>query len=184
MVRRLFILSIPVLHVCNQPLSLHTRRSLLVNAAPPERLEWYMNVNIMRHRVPANAVALLGVGTSPNEAANATINTWLRDLCKVHAQTVDMQLRVCQLGALLSHNSAMYHPTLAQIRSCDLLACVVRSLEVPMSVWDAFESTIPVFPLESARERTCGLVRKRPAGHTVQSRAIERTAFTLRRVHE
>lgn len=169
-------------HGSFQPLPSCIVRSLFVNAVTPERLEWYMNVCRMRHRVPANFQSLLGSGTSPNEAVNATINRWLRNLGEVHSQTVSLQLKVCQLGSILSHNSALYRPTLAQIRSCDLLACVARALEIPEGIWNEFRSTETSHPLEEARARTRLLVRKRPATSDIRIRKIKRTAFTLQRL--
>lgn len=147
----------------------------------PERLEWYLNVCRMRHRVPASFQARLGSGTSPNEAANATINRWLRNLGEVHGQTISLQLKVCQLGLLLAHNSSLYGRTLSQIRSCDLLACVTRSLEVPSEVGDGFKPGVPYLPLEEACARTRLLVRKRPDAPNTRTSKVKRTAFTLQR---
>lgn len=147
----------------------------------PDRLEWYMNVVRIRHRVPAHFISLLGSGKSPNEATNASINKWLRNLGHVHAQNVKLELRVFQLGSILSQNSAMQRPTLAQVRQCGFLAPLVRGLEIPADVWASFGAAAPSHHLEEARKTTHRRGRKRASASGDGGRCTKRTAFTLLR---
>ena len=149
-----------------------------MGACIPEKLEWFMNVQRLRHRLSASHQRMLASGTSPNEAINAQINRWMRNLGTVHSQSVQFQLAVCQLGSLLAHNSAAYTPTLAQVRSGDLLAMLVHRLSVPLDAWKALRSSPPHLPLEAGRRRTRGLVLAKGQKRRPRLALRKRTVFT------
>ncbi len=53
-------------------------KTLLWNAAAPNRLEFYLNNTRMRHMIAFRKLALLPTGTTSNESLHAEINNWFR----------------------------------------------------------------------------------------------------------
>ncbi len=103
-------------HVAGTPL-----RRIIYNACAPARMQWYFNNLRHRHGLPRSKLALLGSGTSPNEAWHSEINKWCSNQPEIFAITAELQLQVTVFGKLLSHNCALYSPTLRQLRPSNVL---------------------------------------------------------------
>lgn len=65
-----------------------------------------------------------------NEALQAEINQWFRQIQSMHRSTLVLKLQILRLGKLLAHNVALYAPTSRQMPAAQVLA---RRLGVP--VW-------------------------------------------------
>ena len=164
---------------------------LLHDYTSPVNLEWLWNGVRLRHSMPPEMRSLLGSGTSPNEALHAEINRWFRNQPEVFPSTLALQLSVARLGKLLSHNSAMYTPTLRQMRQDTVLSATVAAVTLERDTWDNWvHSRAPVSavrPLSWKRKalqrriRAAGLrkpgrmysrhvVRKRPARRILTKR--------------
>ena len=113
-------------------------KKLLHNATAPCRMQWYFNNLRLRHWLPEKMLALLGSGTSVNEAMNHEINTWFRNQPEIYSSTVELQLRVGALGKLQAHNCAMYSPTLRQIRPANVLARGTSTFSFSDQAWRRF----------------------------------------------
>ena len=113
-------------------------RRLLYNATSPSRMQWHFNNLRHRHSLPPWKLALLGSGSSPNEAFNREINDWFRNQPDIYISTVEVQLGASALGKLMAHNWAMYYPTLRQARPSSVLHRVVASLSVPDQDWNSW----------------------------------------------
>ena len=75
-------------HVAGQSVA-----KLFYNATRGDRLGWAC-INIrMRRSVPRSMLAMLGSGTSPNEALHAEINAWYRQQPELFVTTLELQLR-------------------------------------------------------------------------------------------
>lgn len=94
-----------------------------------DRTEWLFNGLRSRHSMPTRYLSLLPTGTASNESLHAEINGWFRQTHNLHQLTLKLKLRILQLSKLMSHNSAMYRPTLRQVRPKIVLA---RSMCKPM----------------------------------------------------
>ena len=53
-------------------------RSILMSSCTADKIAWYWNNQIIRHRMTRAMVALLGSGASPNESLHHEVNTWWR----------------------------------------------------------------------------------------------------------
>ena len=138
-----------------------------------------MNVQRVRHRIDERKRALLPSGTTANEAMHSQINRWLRNLGEVHAETVQQQLDVCQLGCLMTRNAALFRPWLYQQRHAELLVFEVRRLRFSAAQWQSLCATESL-PGNVAKETTRELLRKRPAA-AMKKRPLKRTPFTRER---
>jgi len=173
-----------------------TIAQLLWCAAGPDRVQWFMNNVRHRRLVDRNTISLLGSGTSPNEALNSEINRWFRNQPEVFASTLNLSLRVCWMGKLLTHNSAMYRPTLRQLSSQTVRSVVVQTLCYTEAAWSSWcltqrecEGIVQPAETQTILHRKAVSVKikqhalKRPAAALKKSRAFrKRTPFTLKRL--
>lgn len=90
-------------------------RTLLWNAGDPERMEWFLNNIRVRAQMEASRWELLPSGTSSNEALHAELNVCFRQTQTLHQSTLRLKLQCLTLAKQLSHESAMYHPSLRQV---------------------------------------------------------------------
>ncbi len=181
--------------------------SLLRSATDPERMGWFFNGIRMRREMDPCMVSLMGSGTSPNEALHAEVNRWFRNQPDIYSTTVGMQLRVCHLGKLLTHNAAMYAPTLRQMDQQSLLHMTAASFTIPASEWsswcaelvDSTRSTLKPasLPISLKRKRIFEKIKATPKAKSVLRRpaadvlrrpaavvrkVLKRTPFTLKRI--
>ena len=70
---------------------------------------------------------LLPIGATSDEALHAEMKRWFNAIYDMHKPTLILELRVFQLSKLLSHNSALYRPTIVRIRQNLVLARVAGS---------------------------------------------------------
>ena len=183
-------------------------RKLLFNAAAPSRMQWYLNSQRLHHSMAPAKIALLGSGTSPNETLQAEMNRWCRNQSEWYASTAEMQLQVYMFAKLVAHSSALYYPTLRQLRHSEVLSRACASLDIPSEQWqeycfelkrDGVNLLSPaLLPCFRKRQETKKLLRdhsllKRPAAGKRPATAtplvalkrparIKRTAFTLKRL--
>ena len=141
-----------------------------------------MNNQRFRHSFAAAKLRLLGSGTSPNEAFHSCINRWFRNQPEVFVQTIRLQLQVYFLACLLTHNTALYSPTLRQMRQVDLLFHKVATMAISDEEWAEFTRRPLAFPVEAAKEKTRQAIKERaPQGKAQAKRPRKRTVFTLKR---
>ena len=151
-------------------------------AAAPGRFEYYMNNQRFRHSFAAAKLRLLGSGTSPNEAFHSCINRWFRNQPAVFVQTIRLQLQVNFLACLLTHNTALYSPTLRQMRQVDLLFHKVATMAISDEEWAEFTRRPLAFPVAAAKEKTRQAIKERaPQGKAQAKRPRKRTVFTSKR---
>ena len=112
----------------------------------PGRLEWLWNGLRMRHSMPRAMTSLLGSGTSPNESLHAEINRWYRNQPEVFPSTLALQLEVGRLGKLLSHNAALYHPTLRQFGQDLMLSASVSRVTIDTVAWQNWNESAVSLP--------------------------------------
>ena len=115
----------------------------------------------------------------------------------MYVQTLRLKLRVLLLMKLLTHNNALYSPTLTQCRQQIVLVRATCQPTFSESDWESFcrplikdgrvvKSTLA---LSEDRARLSAKVRKRPAsaeplGARSKGKLRKRTPFTLKRVGE
>jgi len=172
-------------------------------------MSWLFNNLRILHRIPVKRRPLAGSGTTANEAFHSELNRWFRHSSEVYGQTVDLQLRLGVLGKLLTHSSALWSPTLRQMRHQSVLAQRAAALTIPAEEWERHCGELDrggyslrradlkimtarkklAFSLrEHARRALSQVVRRRPASVCAVSHASsssgpsKRTAFTLARV--
>ena len=167
---------------------------IIWSAASHERIEYYFNNIRIRRLVKPSALPLLGSGTSPNESLHAEMNSWFRNQPETFSSTLDLQLRVCSSGKRLTHNSAMYRPTLRQQAQSTVLHSVVVCLRIDQDDWEKHCGDAEFHPhtlrgVQDAQRRIQNhvfkkpVVFKRPAVQKRPSGAIKRTPFNLKREH-
>ena len=110
-------------------------RRVLWTATAPSRLAWLWNALVIRRQLPRRMQALLGSGTTPNEALHSEINRWYRNQPEVFPSTLALQLEVALMSKLLSHDSAMYSPTLRQWRQDVVLAMGCQGIVFEPNEW-------------------------------------------------
>ncbi len=111
---------------------------------------------------------------------------------ELYITTVEVQLRVIHIAKLLTHNAALYAPTLRQLRQEEVLAKTLMSVEWPAIEWQDFCNAqacntyveAASVPLLATRKRTtlalkARVVLKRPSAKRV---VHKRSVFTLRRI--
>ena len=138
-------------------------KKLLYNATAPARMQWFFNNIRFRHSLPPARLALLGSGTSVNEAFNRDINAWFSNQGDIYASTAELQLRVGFLGKLQAHNCALYSPTLRQLRQANVLSRSIMAWTFPQEHWNCYcglqaqRGTLVLaparLPLREARQR-------------------------------
>ena len=115
-----------------------TLRAVLHSSCAGDRLEWLFNNIRLRRRVPPAMLSLLGSGTSPNESLHKELNTWFKNQTELYSSTLGLQLEVVHIGKLVTHNAAMYRPTLRQLRQDTVLRFAAASVKVDAAEWRAF----------------------------------------------
>ena len=177
-------------------------------AATAERIEWYWNGIRYRHRVDRAYLPLLGSGTSPNETLHHELNVWFRHYVQVFHQTLELQLRINEIGKLFAHNRALYTPALRGSSHKQLLHALSATWHFPRSAWDRMCGTLisddggriekASLPCKESRMKTVATVRafkpvprriafKRPAAQCVvpkRAKAVKRHAFKLKRARD
>ncbi len=142
-------------------------RSVLMSATAPDRLAWYWNSLIVRRRLPKEMQGLLGAGTTPNESLHNEINNWYRNQPEVFPTTLALQLDVGSLFKLLTHNSAMYSPTLRQYGHSEVKMVMAAQLDIiDVDKWATW-----------CGEQRCverGVVRKAPLPMLSQRQALKK----------
>jgi len=109
---------------------------ILWSAASPERLAWQWNAIIARRSLPREWMTLLPSGTASNESLHAEINRWWRNSPELFPSTLELHLDIGHFGKLLSHNAALYHPTLRQVRQEQVLALALHGVRFQGTDWD------------------------------------------------
>ena len=74
-------------------------------------------------------------GTTANEALHSQINEWFRNQSEIYSTTAELQLKVNVIGKLMTHNAALYRPTLRQLRQSEVLARVTPAIEQDTCSW-------------------------------------------------
>ena len=118
----------------------HQMKYLLYLATDGDTMNWYFNNIRVRRALAPTMVPLLPSGTSANEALHAEMARWLRTQPEVFLSTLQLQLHICHIGKLLSHNSALYRPTLRQMSQQNVLACAAAAFPLDEKDWSAFVS--------------------------------------------
>ena len=113
---------------------------ILYLATDPDTMSWYFNNIRVRRILQPTMVPLLPSGTSANEALHAEMARWYRNQPEVFLTTLELQLYICHFAKLISHNSAMYRPTLRQMTQQSVLSCVAASFPLDKKDWGAFVS--------------------------------------------
>ena len=80
--------------------------------------------------------ALLGMGTTGNEALHQRINRWSKDYHTFYSTSIELDLGWFQFAALRAHNSAMYRPTLTQLTEGELLVMLSRHDGIGAEDWE------------------------------------------------
>ena len=160
-----------------------TLRKIIWCAAAGDRVQWYFNSIRLRHSIESSYLSLLGSGTSPNESLHAEVNRWFRNQQELYSTTLALQLQVNSLGKLLSHNSALYRPTLVQRKQTIVLTAVACTLSISPTDWQEFCKKPAALKLALKRKQLSKLVRmhitKKPAANP---RRVKRTPFNLKRI--
>ena len=163
-------------------------RKLLYNATSPSRMQWYFNNLRHRHSLDPSKLSLLGSGTSSNEALHADMNRWCANQSEWYLSTAQLQLQVNSLARLLSHNCALYSPTLRQLRQSEVLSRACGGIQLPDAQWKDYCTQLQreglnllaqaSLPLQQAREATKKLIR----AHEVRMRpaAVKDIARSVR----
>ena len=166
-------------------------------AAAPDRMEWLLNNIRMRQTVSPAFLSLLPSGSTSNEALHAEINSWFRQIQKIHKSTLEFKLNVLTLGKLVAHSCAMYHATSRQV-----VPAVVLMRSMQNNVWTKGEwkkwckqlscahgKGKPYLAVQKQKESEIKVLRtwvhKRPAAaHNLVSQGVrhkKRTPFSLQR---
>ena len=124
-----------------------TLRRLLFNATSQHKLHFYFNNQRHRHSMPTSKLSLMSSGTSGNETVHRDINQWCRNGAEWFSTTAELHFSINRFGRLLSHNTALYSPTLRQLRQSDVLARAAASMAIPSADWSSY----------------CGLLRREGA---------------------
>jgi hypothetical protein len=156
------------------------------------RMHFLFNHMRSRRALPRDKLGLLGSGTCSNEALHSELNRWMKNQPELYITTVEVQLRVIHIAKLLTHNAALYAPTLRQLRQEEVLAKTLMSVEWPAIEWQDFCNAqacntyveAASVPLLATRKRTtlalkARAVLKRPSAKRV---VHKRSVFTLRRI--
>ena len=164
-------------------------------AAAVDRVEWMFNNIRVRHSMPSSQCQLLASGTAANEALHAEINRWFRQTQQMHQSTLRLKLHILTLSKLVSHNAAMYRPTIRQLPSSIVLARSIGSPIWTNGSWRQWSNRLlghnhiikAALPSQEARRKEIVKVKqhihKRPAAkHTPLAKLKrKRTVFTRQR---
>ena len=181
-----------------------TIKRLISNLSAPDKMGWYFNNLRYRHTIPLRENALLGSGTTQNEALHFQLNKYFGNQPEWYSTTAELQLGIFALAKQLAHNCALYNPTLTQMVPALVLTRRVALLDFPQHMWVSFTKELQLgdgawnvqpasTPLFNQRKRLAARIKahvyKRPSGkrsgaNTKRPRSntsMTRTAFTLRR---
>ena len=75
-----------------------------------------MNNTRVRASMDPARIQLLPSGTSSNEALHSELSVCFRQTQALHQATLQLKLGCFTLAEQLSHENAMYHPTVRQVR--------------------------------------------------------------------
>ena len=161
----------------------------LLSATAPARAEWYLNNTRMRHMISGTRQALLPVGTTSNEALHHEIKTWFRETQKLHQATLRLKLGMLKLGDTLSHNRALYHPTIRQMPEAELVARASASVGWSTEEWRAWCQELlnvrmpqkAALPLQQQREAQVRRVQAAALKKPAAAGRRRRTPHTLQR---
>ena len=167
--------------------------TLIWNAAAPAKVAWYFNNIRARRSLPRRQLSLLPTGTTSNESLHREINRWFDNVKAMHLATLRLKLRVLSLMKLLTHNAALYAPTLRQCRPQTVLVRTTARPLFEVPAWARFCRELTqeglvrkaTLPLAADRARMTDAVRKRPAAQEqkgAQKKRMKRTPFSLKRV--
>ena len=174
-------------------------KRVLYNLTSATKMQWYFNNIRYRHTIPCTEIALLGSGTSPNEALHAEINRVSKNQPEWYSTTAELQMRITAFAKNMAHNCAAYHPTLRQINSSLLLHRRVAGVAIDPTTWTTYceqlntpgSSTLSkaIIPIFRNRQRISNRIKnhnwnRRPAASTKVSKPVlkkKRTVFTLKR---
>ena len=147
--------------------------------------------------MPASVLMLLPSGTMSNESLHREINSWFRQVQRIHKASLALKLDVLGLAKAMVHDRAMAWPTARQMSADMVLArSVAHRMWTPKS-WRAWCRTLQrsdgsaknkaVLPIHSERQAQADAVRKwvfqRPAVAKRPSGDTRRTALTRPREH-
>ena len=111
---------------------------VLWSATAPDRVQWYFNNIRARHFIPLAMIQILAAGSSSNESLNHEINEWMRNLPEVYAAILKLELHINRFKKLLTHNLAMYHPMLRQLRQQTIAAASHNNNRIDSDSWDSW----------------------------------------------
>lgn len=134
---------------------------ILHSAAAPARVEWYLNNTRLRYRLDAAKLSLLPSGTASNEALHAELNKWVKQTQCMHQETLRLKLQILTLGKLISHNAALYSPT---IRQCGPSVVMARSVMKPLwskADWASWCLTLGNARIDSRSPLPTGMLKLR-----------------------
>jgi len=86
------------------------------------------NGSVIAHKFPEQPWALMGWGTTKNEALHFQLETVMRTVVQQHEDLMEIKGSTFAMTNMLAHNSAAYHPTLMQCSQKDLLGMIEGSL--------------------------------------------------------
>ena len=135
-------------------------------AAAPDKVAWVWNSLIIRRSLPKEWLTLLPSGTASNESLHAELNNWWRNSPECYSTTLDLHLQVGQLAKMLSHNSALYCPTLRQVPQDQVLALALQGITFDDASWSSWgehgiKASVPLF---EAREELAGRLAASSSG--------------------
>lgn len=115
--------------------------------------------------MPKQMLALLGSGTSANESLHKEIDSWYRNRGpEVFPTTLELQMQVGALGKLLTHNAALYSPTLRQWSHDECRAVMGAQLDLFQTpAWAIWCGERHSSSFRSARKAVLPLAWKRQA---------------------
>ena len=169
-------------------------KEILYAATQPSRSEWFFNNLRMLHSGHILNRSLVAVGTTSNEALHREINNWFRQTQTMHQPTFRLKLRILTISKLISHNAALYAPTVRQLNQSVVLSrAVCRDIWAPLE-WKQWcsakcqrnrigKATLPYCEMRKLHEsRLREWMAKRPAkGSKNGGKPKKRTVFTLER---
>lgn len=104
-----------------------TLRSVLCNAASPERYQWYMNNVRHRTSLPPALEAKLGCGTTRNEQIHATVNRLYRTAICISRRVLDTQLAFWCVTSQMMFVRTLRRKLTRKMKVVDVNACMTAS---------------------------------------------------------
>ena len=167
-------------------------------AAAPSRMEWLMNNIRMRHNLPPAILTLLPSGTTSNESLHAEINSWFRQVQRVHKASLRLKLQAFSLSKGLVHDRGLTWPTARQLQAGTILARATASPVWTPKTWRAWCRTLrrahapgtnkASLPIQGERQLHVaalrGWVSKKPAAVKRPAASKRRTVLNRKRVHQ